>query len=120
MSVSLWRFLAFGLESAQILHSFSSLFATVFRTLTNCKEYDSVRTERSRIPRFSIPRRFIYLCLALSAFFFFTSLALSEAAVGSSLLPVLGGTAAAAGVTQAVSSLVQADEDEDVPLPVSP
>lgn len=32
-----------------------------------------MRTERSRIPRFSIPRRFIYLCLALSAFFFFTT-----------------------------------------------
>lgn len=49
-----------------------------------------------------------------------TTLALSEAAVGSSiLLPVLGGTAAAAGVASTVSSLLEAEEEGDTPPPIS-
>ena len=49
-----------------------------------------------------------------------TSLALSEAAAGSSLLPlIVGGTAAAAGLGQAVLSLVRSDPDDDIPVPAS-
>lgn len=49
-----------------------------------------------------------------------TSLALSEAVAGSSILPlVVGGTVAAAGLGQAVSSLVRSDADDDIPIPAS-
>jgi hypothetical protein len=50
-----------------------------------------------------------------------TSLALSEAAASSSIIPlIVGGTAVAAGLGQAVSSLVRSDPDDDIPVPASP